>query len=46
MKLFYLYGYSRVVPSHNLWEDTHEYKIAHVLVDDYVSPVMDIEMLN
>jgi len=46
VKLFYLYGYSKVVPDQSSCEDTHEFRLAHVLVDDYVSQVIDIEMSN
>jgi hypothetical protein len=47
VKLFYLYGYSKVVPNRSFCEDTHmNNRLAHILVDDYVSQVMDIEMSN
>ena len=47
MKLIYLYGYSNVVPGQHSCENTHlNIGPAHVLVDDYVSQVIDIEMSN
>ena len=46
VKLFYLYGYSKVDPDQSSCEDTHEYQISTLLVDDYVSQVIDMEMSN
>jgi hypothetical protein len=38
-EILYLYGYSKWCPSKSRW-------LTHVLVDDYISQVMDMEMVN
>jgi hypothetical protein len=38
-EIFYLYGFSKWCP----WSES---MTTHVLVDDYISQVMDMEMLN